>query len=153
MPRTARLDLPDLLQHVIVRGVDGCDIFRDDDDRLRFLKRFSKLLLETDTECFAWSLMTNHFHLLLRPMDITEIVVRVCRYVGIEPEELRLKSRTARLVAARNLICFLAARQTGHNGVEVGKHVNLSRAGVSVAAGRGADMAKKKPELLTLLNN
>lgn len=67
MPRTARLDLPDLLQHVIVRGVDRCDIFRDDADRTRFLQSLSKLLLQTGTECLAWSLMTNHLHLLLRP--------------------------------------------------------------------------------------
>ncbi len=67
MPRSARLDIPGLLQHVIVRGVDRCDIFRDDADRRRFLQSFAKLLVETDTECLAWSLMTNHFHLLLRP--------------------------------------------------------------------------------------
>jgi putative transposase len=59
MPRTARLDLPDLLQHV--RGVDRCDIFRDDHDRRRFLSGFSKLLVKTGTDCLAWSLMTNHF--------------------------------------------------------------------------------------------
>lgn len=51
MPRSARLDLPDLLQHVIVRGVDRCDIFRDDADRRRFLESFSKLLVQTGTEC------------------------------------------------------------------------------------------------------
>jgi putative transposase len=67
MPRSARLDFPDLLQHVIVRGVNRSDIFVDDDDRRRFLKRLSALLIETGTECFAWSLMTNHVHLLLRP--------------------------------------------------------------------------------------
>jgi REP element-mobilizing transposase RayT len=31
-----------------------------------FLKRFSFLLKETGTDCFAWSLLDNHFHLLLR---------------------------------------------------------------------------------------
>jgi putative transposase len=59
--------MPDLLQHVIVRGVDRCDIFRDDSDRRRFLRNFSRLLVQTGTECLAWSLLTNHFHLLLRP--------------------------------------------------------------------------------------
>ena len=67
MPRAARLDIPDLLQHVIIRGVDRCDIFRDDADRKRFLVNLSKLLVQTGTECFAWSLMTNHVHLLLCP--------------------------------------------------------------------------------------
>ncbi len=67
MPRSARIDIPGLLQHVIVRGIERSDIFLDDDDRALFLERFSKLLVETGTECIAWSLMTNHFHLLLRP--------------------------------------------------------------------------------------
>jgi REP element-mobilizing transposase RayT len=67
MPRAARLDIPDLLQHVIVRGVDRCDIFRNDSDHRRFLLNLSKLLVQTGTECLAWSLMTNHVHLLLCP--------------------------------------------------------------------------------------
>lgn len=67
MPRSARLDIPNLLQHVMVRGIEHCDIFRGDDDRRRFVERLSGLLTETDTQCYAWSLMTNHFHLLLKP--------------------------------------------------------------------------------------
>ncbi len=66
MPRKPRLDIPGLLQHVIVRGIEKCKIFLDDYDRRRFIDRFSSLLVETGTECFAWSLMPNHFHLLLR---------------------------------------------------------------------------------------
>lgn len=67
MPRTARIDIPGLLQHVIVRGIERRDIFLDDNDRRLFLERFSRLLLETGTECLAWALMSNHFHLLLSP--------------------------------------------------------------------------------------
>jgi REP element-mobilizing transposase RayT len=67
MPRTERLDIPDLLQHVIVRGIEKRRIFLDDEDREFFIKRFSKLLVETGTDCLAWALMSNHLHLLLRP--------------------------------------------------------------------------------------
>ncbi len=67
MPRQPRLDLPGLLHHVIARGVDRCEIFRDDADRQAFLTRLSTLLVETDTDCFAWALLPNHFHLVLRP--------------------------------------------------------------------------------------
>jgi REP element-mobilizing transposase RayT len=67
MPRTARIDIPSLLQHVIVRGIERRDIFLDDDDRRLFVERFSKLLSVTGTECLAWALVSNHFHLLLRP--------------------------------------------------------------------------------------
>lgn len=66
MPRQSRLDIPGLLQHVIVRGIERSAIFLDDEDRSRFLTRFGKLLVETGTDCFAWALIPNHFHLLLR---------------------------------------------------------------------------------------
>jgi putative transposase len=33
MPRSARLDMPGLLQHVIVRGIEKRDIFFEDGDR------------------------------------------------------------------------------------------------------------------------
>ncbi len=67
MPRTARIDIPGLLHHVIVRGINRTDIFYGEDDKSLFTERLAKLLVATDTDCLAWSLMTNHFHLLLRP--------------------------------------------------------------------------------------
>jgi len=67
MPRQSRLDEPGVLQHVIVRGIERSLIFRDNKDRTSFLERFSRLLKETGTECFAWALLDNHFHLLLKP--------------------------------------------------------------------------------------
>lgn len=323
MPRTARLDIPDLLQHVIVRGVDRCDIFRDDSDRKRFLQSLAKLLVQTGTDCLAWSLMTNHVHLLLRPrrtllaplmrklltgyaiyfnlrhkrsghlfqnryksivceeneyllelvryihlnplrvglvdnltgldryawsghsvivgsqvlegqcidevlamfapgkreaikryrqfvadgialgkrnelggerritkdllaeldeesydarilgsgefikelrqmreldaklprvLTIREIVVAICHHYELEPATLQQKSRTAKVTKARSIICYLAVRLMGHNGTEVGKQLNLLRAGVSVAADRGEQIVKGNPTLLTLVD-
>ncbi|RJX19977.1 MAG: transposase, partial [Desulfobulbus sp.] len=62
MPRSARIDMPGLLQHVIVRGIERRDIFLEDSDRSLFVERFSSLLVETGMECLAWSLLSNHFH-------------------------------------------------------------------------------------------
>jgi len=67
MPRAARIDIPGLLHHVIVRGIERRDIFLDDSDRASFVQRFSLLLQQTGTQCLAWSLMSNHFHLLVKP--------------------------------------------------------------------------------------
>ncbi|MBI4773865.1 MAG: transposase [Deltaproteobacteria bacterium] len=66
MPRKARIDAPGALHHIICRGIERRNIFRDDTDRNRFVDRLAKLLLETATPCFAWALMPNHFHLLLK---------------------------------------------------------------------------------------
>jgi len=323
MPRTARLDAPDLLQHVIVRGVERCDIFGDDNDRNRFLATLSKLLVQTGTECLAWALMPNHVHLLLRPrktllapvmrrlltgyavyfnlrhhrsghlfqnryksivceedsylleltryihlnpvragvvgdlaaldsypwsghavimgkgemagqlvdkvlvyfgkrkrearekyrqfvadgvalgkraelgssrritksaleelgeesydarvlgsgdfirdlrqrreleaqmphpVDIGTIVARVCEHYGIEADALRENRRSTSIAAARSVICYLAVRRGGYSGVEVGRYVNLRRAGVSVAAGRGEKLVQSDSFLFTLID-
>lgn len=69
MPRQARIDAPEALHHIIARGIERRDIFRDDDDRLDFLRRLAGILSETHTTCFAWALMGNHVHLLLQTGD------------------------------------------------------------------------------------
>ena len=66
MPRQARIDAPGALHHIIIRGNEQRAIFLDDHDRDCFLDRLGRLLIETGTPCFAWCLMTNHVHLLLR---------------------------------------------------------------------------------------
>jgi REP element-mobilizing transposase RayT len=65
MPRSARIDAPGALQHVMARGIERRSIFRDDDDRERFLRILARILAETGTRCFAFALMSNHYHLLL----------------------------------------------------------------------------------------
>ena len=66
MPRQARIDAPGAIHHVIVRGIERCTIFRDDTDRFDFLERIGGIVGETNTSCYAWSLMSNHFHFLLK---------------------------------------------------------------------------------------
>ena len=66
MPRQARIDAPGALHHIIVRGIERRKIFRSDYDRRNFLERLSELIPETHTYCFAWALLPNHFHLLLK---------------------------------------------------------------------------------------
>ena len=66
MPRQARIDAPGALHHVIARGIERRKIFYDDKDRDDFLKRLGTILAESDTRCYAWSLIPNHFHLLLK---------------------------------------------------------------------------------------
>lgn len=65
MPRKARLDAPGSLHHVIIRGIDDLQIFRDAKDRLDFLLRTRRLVKKTGTRVLAWVLMETHVHLLL----------------------------------------------------------------------------------------
>jgi len=70
MPRQPRLNVPGLVYHVMGRGIEGRDIFRDDDDRESFLKRLADGVGKPGSPClYAWALLSNHFHLLLRTGD------------------------------------------------------------------------------------
>jgi len=66
MPRQPRLDAPGALHHIMGRGIERTSIFRTDQDREDFLKRLADLCRAGELIVYAWSLMPNHFHLLLR---------------------------------------------------------------------------------------
>jgi putative transposase len=66
MPRKPRLDVPGTLHHVIVRGIEQSPVFTDDQDRQHFKERLEKLVDETGTKIYAWAMIPNHFHLLVR---------------------------------------------------------------------------------------
>ena len=59
-------DTPGALHHIIARGIDRNNIFNDDKDRDNFLERLGSIIEETQTHCFAWALIPNHFHLLMK---------------------------------------------------------------------------------------
>ncbi len=66
MPRKGRIDAPAALHHLIVRGIERRAIVRDDMDRDRFLKRLGELAVEAGTSCYAFAILPNHIHLLVR---------------------------------------------------------------------------------------
>jgi len=70
MPRTSRLDAAGILHHVIIRGIERRSIFRDAADREAFLDRLGEGLLRSNTSCYAWALMSNHAHFLIRTGDV-----------------------------------------------------------------------------------
>jgi len=66
MPRLARLDAPGVLHHVIGRGIEGKKIFINNRDRNDFIDRLCLLAQEGALDVYAWTLMPNHFHLLVK---------------------------------------------------------------------------------------
>ena len=69
MPRHKRIDVPGAVHHIIVRGMNRQDIFLGDKDRIDFLDRLETALSQTGSKCYAWALLNNHFHLLIRTSD------------------------------------------------------------------------------------
>ena len=48
MPRTARLDTPGLLHHLMIRGIEHCRIFKDNEERENLTEWLSMLLPKTN---------------------------------------------------------------------------------------------------------
>ena len=69
MPRQARLDAPGTLHHVMGRGIEGAKIFRNKPDREDFVRRVADLCRGGYIIIYAWALMPNHFHLLIRTRE------------------------------------------------------------------------------------
>jgi len=66
MPRQARLDVPGALHHIMVRGINKSTIFKDDQDRARFVERLGKNVSRAQASVYAWVLMKNHVHILFK---------------------------------------------------------------------------------------
>jgi putative transposase len=60
--------------HVYNRGINRCDLFRENDDYKHFLRLYEKYIGPI-TDTFTWVLMPNHFHLLIRIKSEKEIGV------------------------------------------------------------------------------
>ena len=66
MPHGPRLDAPEALHHVMGRGLARQLIFADDRDREDFVRRLASLAQAGACTVYAWALLPNHFHLLVR---------------------------------------------------------------------------------------
>ncbi|QFG53562.1 hypothetical protein [Chryseobacterium sp.] len=56
---------PGFFYHIFNRGINGEKVFLNDDNRLFFLRKVSLYLLPV-AELYAYCLMPNHFHLMIR---------------------------------------------------------------------------------------
>jgi putative transposase len=63
----------------MVRGIERRRIFENDRDREDFLNRLEKVVQEAQASCFAWVLVPNHVHILLRtgPTPLARIMRRL----------------------------------------------------------------------------
>ena len=65
MPRKLRLEYAGAICHVMNRGDRKEEVFRDDQDRQRFLATLGEVCQKTDWQVHAYCLMGNHFHLVV----------------------------------------------------------------------------------------
>ena len=117
MPRQPRLDAPGALHHIMGRSIERTRIFRTDQDREDFLNRLGDLCADGDLIVYAWALMPNHFHLLVRTgrQSISKSMRRLLTGCVIN-FNLRHK---------RRLFCQLAVGRMGYPGAEVARFRSL----------------------------
>ena len=58
--------------HIYNRGINSCDLFTEEDNYSYFLSLYDKFI-NPIADTFAWVLMPNHFHLLIRIKEANEI--------------------------------------------------------------------------------
>jgi REP-associated tyrosine transposase len=81
MPRPPRLEFSGSVYHVIARGNEQRDVFRDDSDRELYLCRLARYQARFRFRLYAYCLMTNHVHLALETgaVPISRIVLSLHR--------------------------------------------------------------------------
>lgn len=81
MPRYARKISSSKVYHVMLRGVARMSIFFDNDDRIRFLETMDRMKKEGQYEIYAYCLMDNHVHLLIKEGEDT--IQRSLKRIGV----------------------------------------------------------------------
>ena len=120
MPRQPRLDAPNTLHHVMVRGPERRASFRDDADRDEFVARLAALAEAGALTVYAWALLPNHAHRLVRTG--TRPLAPV---LGVRPQNVyRVAAAWARLPGnvlnmAGSRITADSTRQRPHLGDDV----------------------------------
>jgi putative transposase len=69
MPRRARVKSRSKMYHIMLRGANRQEIFHEDEDCKIFLDTIERYKIKSDISVYAWCLMSNHVHLLLKEGD------------------------------------------------------------------------------------
>ena len=71
MARQPRVEFEGAMHHVMSRGNDGIPIYRDDEDRKRFLALLAEEIVRSCWILHDYALMTNHYHLSISTPECT----------------------------------------------------------------------------------
>ncbi len=80
MPRMSRDRSKSGIYHIIMRGINRQSIFQDNEDYIKFLHTLQKYKQTCEYELYAYCLMGNHIHLLLREgkEPLESVMRRIC---------------------------------------------------------------------------
>lgn len=89
--------------HIYNHGIDSCDLFRSAENYERFLALYDEYISPV-ADTFAWVLMKNHFHILVRIKDKDEI--------GFMP----VKPKRGSFTTGRNELQYTSSLDVKKNG-------------------------------------
>ena len=69
MARPLRIEFSGALYHITTRGNAQSDIYLNEQDRLHFLEQLGTVCDRNNWCCYAYCLMTNHYHLVVETGD------------------------------------------------------------------------------------
>ena len=93
------------------------DIFSDKNDCMDFLNRLKALCVSKAMSVYAWSLMSNHFHLLVR--------------TGNTPLSNNMGSKKRGVVKCRKIFCQIAVKKMGYSGADVARFLGVTTSAVN----------------------
>ncbi|MBN1602978.1 MAG: hypothetical protein JW915_15320, partial [Chitinispirillaceae bacterium] len=82
-------------------------------------------------------LMTDTTDIPHGSVSLEKIISTIAPIFSIEPASMRQGGKRKELSAARGALCYVAVIKMGISGASVARMLNISRAGVSLAARRG----------------
>jgi putative transposase len=133
MPRPPRIEVPKGVYHVTANATHGSQIFRDDADRSRWLRLLATVVDAFLWECFAYCLLSTHYHLVVRIEEPT--LARGMQYLNARHAESfnRRHGRRGHAFGARYYSILV---ETETHAMEVCRYVALNpvRAGLCVLA-------------------
>jgi len=154
MPRRGRLDAPGAIHHVFARGVARGRIFSDDKDRSMFIGHFSKLIVDSKAACFAWSLLNNHFHILIRTgeMPLSKIMQKLLTWYSVNYNRRHhrvghlFQNRYGAILCEEEAYLVELVRYIHLNPLGVGDVEDLKALGSYRWCGHGAIVGKTRAE-------
>lgn len=152
MPRKARLDTPGTLHHVIIRGMEKGQIVTDRKDREYFISHLAKVALATKTAVYAWSLLVNHAHLLVRsgPQGLSQFMRRLLTGYAINYNLRHARighlfhNRYKSIVCDEDSYFLVLVRYIHLNPIRAGEVENLTALSTYPWSGHAAIMGKVK---------
>ena len=66
-----RITVPQVYYEVTSKGVQGEDLFQNSEMKVYFLNELKLTLKKYSFHCYAWSIMNDHYHLILKSSDVS----------------------------------------------------------------------------------